>query len=132
MHKVILVNRALGTSQSVYPVCGKSGKNYGQAHPEPNRAGMVLEMSSEDYARDAYDITTNPSPMQCWTPFFEEDEIVKPLETPVPVRSDSLGGRPINELRSISKALGYTGRNVTKDATLDIIRGQLHPEDAAQ
>jgi hypothetical protein len=109
MHTVLLVNRALGTSQALYPVSGKSGKLYGQATLSTEKGGVAFEMSMEEYEKAAFDIVGNDSPMQRWVPFFIQ-------------KVDRFADTKINELRHVAKALGYKGPFLSRVGTIDKIK----------
>ena len=72
MFKVRLVNKVIGTSAQMFPVCGKSRKLYGQAILVPALGGPVFELSLEDYNRDKDDIIGNIEFQQQWIPEFYE------------------------------------------------------------
>jgi len=67
---VLLINRNVGTGPQLYPVCGKSGKLYGQATTRPEKGGPCFEMTLEDYERDKFDIIGNDRFHQQWIPEF--------------------------------------------------------------
>lgn len=70
MKKVLLINRQFNGSHQQYPVSGRSGKFYGTAFHVPEKSGLVLEMSVEDYERDKFDIIGNPAAGHQWVPEF--------------------------------------------------------------
>lgn len=100
MFRVRLINKVIGpTSAAMHPVCGISGKLYGQAVFIPAFGGPVLELSLEDYERDKFDIIGNTKYRQQWIPeFFKE------------VPGSHVGGgnrlQQFNELRKRAKAAG--------------------------
>lgn len=70
MFRVRLINKVIGPSNGIFPVCGKSTKLYGHASYMPEHGGPVLDMSLEDYDRDKFDIIGNKVSGQQWVPQF--------------------------------------------------------------
>jgi hypothetical protein len=70
MHKVRLINRVASHGRTLFPVCGVSTKNYGQAVLRPEFQGFVFEMPLEDYERDKFDIIGQTQFQQIWVPEF--------------------------------------------------------------
>lgn len=76
MFRVRLINKVIGPSNGVFPVCGKSTKLYGHASYMPEHGGPVLDMSLEDYDREKFDIIGNMASRQQWVPQFYEVFVV--------------------------------------------------------
>lgn len=73
MKTVLLVNHAIGMSRQLQPVCGKSGKLYGNAQIEAGYSAPVLRMPYSQWIDAARDICANTGAGQQWTPYFMDD-----------------------------------------------------------
>jgi hypothetical protein len=72
----------------MFPVCGRSGKLYGQAVLQPQFGGPVYEMTMEEYDAAKFDIIGNILFQQQWVPeFVKVEEAEKTGFEPIP--SDS-------------------------------------------
>jgi hypothetical protein len=120
MHYVLLVNREVGLSQDIYPVCGKSGKCYGQATKDAPRGGVAFKLSIEDYERDKWDILGNRNFQQTWVPEFIEVEALNPQ--PQIVTGDGLDALKWHELTKIGKSLGVFKVGITRAFLTSLIR----------
>lgn len=83
MIKAILLNREAGSYPALAPVCGKSGKLYGQATYSAPHGCKVFVMDMKDYRAGIEDILKNSGvPGQLWIPDFIETHEGAPLLSP--------------------------------------------------
>jgi len=126
MHYVLLVNREVGLSQDIYPVCGKSGKCYGQATKDAPRGGVAFKLSIEDYERDKWDILGNRNFQQTWVPEFIEEPIQEAVNEPArPKHQPDLDALKWHELTKLGKSLGVFKVGITRAFLTSLIRDRL-------
>lgn len=127
MHYVLLINREVGLSQDIYPVCGKSTKCYGQATLDHNRRAVAFKMSIEDYERDKWDILGNRGFLQIWVPEF----VVEPDAAPaLPVKLN-LDDMKWHELVKLGQNMGVYKVGQTRLRVIELIRGQMKEKQEA-
>lgn len=143
-YKVLLVNRYFNGSHQQYPVSGRSGKFYGTAFNKPEKGGLVLELSAEDYERDKVDLVGNTAIGQQWVPEFVELEPVKDVKSQIPERfrdiaiidkgtngqfvkdvRDFLAKQKMAALQAIAKSAGLKMFHASREKLIDAIY-ELH------
>lgn len=68
---VLLINREFGLNKQIHPVCGKSGKLYGQATGSGAHNALIFQMPHEEYEAAKFDLCGNKKTGQQWVPSFE-------------------------------------------------------------
>jgi hypothetical protein len=118
MHRVRLINKDSTAAQ--HPVCGKSGKLYGQSVFAPQFGGPVFEMTMEAYDAAKFDIIGNVMPYHQWIPeFIEVQPAVEPV-TVVPVAPATTVVEPVKprkekSLKDRAKAAGVFKKGMTDE-----------------